>query len=133
MLLDRSPTPARPCAQVLALMVAANGRIDDRELQALDRLDAYRRLGVTRDELVGMARGCLDTLGAGLGQLSRIDARRGAYIDGLLDAVREPRERLVVARLGAAAIVADGRITNDERMVYARVLMTWHITQNMVS
>ena len=35
-------------ARVLALLGAANGRIVELELQALDGLDAFQRLGVTR-------------------------------------------------------------------------------------
>lgn len=39
-------------ASVLALMVAANGRIDPREMQTLDALQAFERLGIRRDRFL---------------------------------------------------------------------------------
>ena len=112
-------------ARVLALVVAANGRIDERVLQALDRLDAFRRLGVTRHRFVELARGCLR-------QQEWLRAAPLACLDAWLDEVREPSRRLIVCRLAAAALVADGRVTKVERMAYERVLSRWHISQMTV-
>lgn len=46
-------------ASVLALMVAANGRIDPCEVQALDGLQAFERLGIRRERFLELAHGCL--------------------------------------------------------------------------
>jgi hypothetical protein len=119
-------------ARVLALMVAANGRIDERELQTLERLDAFRRLRVTRHRFVELTLGCLDVIGGGFSKQVWLCATQVAYIDAMLDEVREPSSRLLVCRLAAAVLVADGRITNDERILYLRTLARWHISQMMV-
>jgi hypothetical protein len=47
-------------ARALALMVSANGRIDPAELSMLDRLDAYRRMGVSRERFAALAQECLE-------------------------------------------------------------------------
>jgi hypothetical protein len=124
---DESP------ARAVALMVAANGRIDERELHVLDRLDAFRRLGVARERFVELARSCLSEIGPDWLPQIWLDPMHARYIDGLLDSVRTARERLMVCRFAAAVIVADGRVTSDERIVFARALGRWHITHTMVS
>lgn len=120
-------------AGVLAMMVAANGRIDKRELQVLDELDAFRRIGVSRDRFIELARACLKDIGASLCEKSWLRATDVLYLDRLLDEVLDPDQRLLVCRLAAAVITADGRVTPDEQMVYNHALARWHISQTMVS
>jgi hypothetical protein len=139
--LDRGPASApsvdESSARVLAMLVAANGRIDERELQALDRrelqaldrLDAFQRLGVTRERVIELAQGCIDVIGVGLSKKAWL---RAVHLDALLDEVDDCRSRLFVCRLAAAVLVADGRITRDKRVVYERVLSRWRVSQMMV-
>lgn len=119
-------------ASVLALIVAANGRIDPRELQTLDELRAFDRLGVGRDRFLELARACLDDVGSTLCECSWLRAPDAAYIDAMLDRVDDPASRMLICRLAEAAITADGSISMDERLVYAHVLGRWRISQSMV-
>lgn len=120
-------------ASVLALMVAANGRIDPREMQMLDELQAFGRLGIRRERFVKLARDCLDDVGSTLCERSWLRAPAAAYIDALLDRVDDTAQRMLVCRLAAAAITADGCVSSDERMVYSHVLGRWQISQSMVT
>ena len=52
-------------ARVLAVIVAADGRITDNELGTLERLRAFHRLGISRDDFVDLAQGCVDDVGHG--------------------------------------------------------------------
>lgn len=120
-------------ARVLALMVAANGRVDPRELQVLDDLDAFERVGVTRERFVALAEECLQDMGAGLAEATWLRARDQAYLDRLLEAVTDPNERLLLCRLAAAVVTADGRVSGDERLVYDHVLARWRVSRVMVT
>lgn len=126
---DMAESPAR----VLALLVAANGRVDECELGALDELNAYHRLGVTRQRFIALAQACLQDVGANVCGQFWLSGSDMQYLDELLDQVSDPNQRLLVCRLAAAVITADGRISSDERMVYAHALARWHITQTMVA
>lgn len=128
-----SAVAADASARVLAMMVAANGRIDPRELQVLDELAAFERLGVRRERFVALARDCLHELGVGLEECSWLRSRDLAYVDQLLEAVANPQERLLVCRLAAAALTADGHVSSGERLVYDHVLARWHINRSMVT
>lgn len=120
-------------ARALAMMVAANGRIDELELGALDTLDAFSCLGVSRARFVALAQACLRDVGTGLCERSWLRAEDLRYIDALLDAVPAPDQRVLVCRLAAAVITADGRVSDDERLVYGHALTRWHISQEAVT
>ena len=45
----------------------------------------------------------------------------------------DPRERLLVGRLAAAVLTADGQVSGDERLVFDHVLARWRITRSMLS
>lgn len=114
------------------MLVAANGSIDECELSVLDDLDAFHRLGMTRQRFEALARDCLNDVGAGLCERSWLRARDLDYVDALLDAVSAPEQRILVCCFAAAVISADGRVSHDESLVYGEALARWHISQQMV-
>lgn len=130
---NESRTLRTAAARVLALMVAANGRADPRELQALDQLDAFARLGLPRAHFAALVQECLEEVGNGLAECSWLRARDQEYVDRLLDAVTDPQERLMVCRLAAAAVTADGQVSGDERLVFDHALARWHISRSMLT
>lgn len=129
---DKRP-PRTAAAHALAMMVAANGRADPRELQALEELEAFSRLGVPRHVFEAMVQACLEGAGVGLAASSWLHARDQAYVDQLLDAVTDPQERLLVCRLGAAVLMADGCLSWDERLVFDHALARWHVSRSMLT
>lgn len=128
-----SRPPRTAAAHALAVMVAANGRADPRELQALEDLQAFGRLGVPRARFEALVHECLHEVGSGLAGSSWLHARDQAYVDRLLDAVADPQERLLVCRLAAAALTADGQVSWDERLVFDHALARWHVSRAMLT
>lgn len=128
-----APVTDEAMARALAMIVAANGRIDARELRALDDLHAFRRVGVSRERFVDIAGSCLADVGTHLRDRSWLAADHLAYIDALLDAIPDTSDRMLVCRLAAAVVTADGNVTHDERLVYEHALARWHIDQSDVT
>lgn len=120
-------------ARAVALFVAANGRMDPREIRALDELKAYGRMGVSREGFLTLVAQCLERVGDGLSSCSWLHERDQAYVEELLDAVVDQAQRLAACRLGAAILTADGRVTGEERLVFGHALARWRISQGMVS
>ena len=120
-------------AHVVALFVAANGHVDPREIGILDELEAYGRLGVSREGFLALVADCLERVGDGLSSCSWLHERDQAYVEELLDAVVDPAERLSACRLAAAILTADGRVTGEERLVFGHALARWRISRAMVS
>ncbi len=129
----KHPAPEEALARALAMFVAANGRIDERELGALDQLDAFRRVRVSRDRFVDLARLCVADIGAHLSERSWLCADQTSYIDALLDAIADTEERLLLCRLATAVITADGKVTHDERLIYNHARTRWRINQSEVT
>lgn len=120
-------------ARILALMVAANGHIDPRELETLDGLHAFASIGVTRERFVALARECVQEIGTGLAECSWLRERHQSYVDDLLDGVTDPGMRLLLCHLVDSAASADGCVSIDERLVYDHVLARWRISRAMVA
>ncbi len=120
-------------ARVLALLIAANARVDKRELKRLDELDAYQRIGVSRARFVELAQTCRDEVGEKLVGHSWMSADAIGRIDRILDAVNDPQLRILVCRLAAAAITADGHVCDAERMVFDHTLGRWRVNRSMVT
>jgi hypothetical protein len=128
-----TPATAEAPAHALAMIVASNGRIDEHELRVLDKLGAFGRLGVRRERFLDLARSCVNDVGTQLCERSWLCADHLAYINALLDAVPSPERRMLVCRFAAAVVTADGRVTDDERLVYDHALARWHITHASVT
>ncbi|KWT93220.1 MULTISPECIES: hypothetical protein [unclassified Variovorax] len=124
---------ADAAALLLAIVVSANGRIDPREVAALDRLDAYQRLGIHRNDFLTRAESALEEIGRPLSETQWLRSSDRCLMLALQQAVADPGLRLLVCRLSAAVITADGRVTDDERQVYASLLSRWGVTQTMVT
>lgn len=122
-----SPWAASLAAQALATLVTANGRLDAPALAALDRLQTFERLAIDRDQFVLMAQACAHDIGAQLCECSWLRDQDLAGIDARLDPRIDPQTRLLICRLAFAAIAADGRVTDDERMVFEHALARWHV------
>jgi hypothetical protein len=120
-------------ARALALLTAADAHVDHRELTRLDNLDAYRRVGVTRARFIALAQACREEVGERLCDKSWMTVDDIARIDSILEAVQDRQWRLLVCRLAAAAITADGCVSDAERMVFDYMLGYWHVNRSTVS
>ena len=120
-------------AMALALLTAANARVDKLELERLDKLDAYQRVGVSRARFLELAQACRDEVGEKLVGHSWMSAGKIGRIDRILDAVHDEQLRLLVCRLAAAAITADGCVCDAERIVFDHMLGRWHVNRSMVT
>ncbi len=120
-------------ARLIALLIVADTRLDPRELAMLDELDAFTRLGLERAEFMRVAGALCDELGERLQQRPWLSLSERLLIEAELQAVRDPAKRLLVARLGAAAITADGRVQDSERVLFDHLLLRWGLTRADVS
>jgi uncharacterized tellurite resistance protein B-like protein len=119
-------------ASLLAIVVSANGHVDPREVAELERLGAYQRLGISRHDFLGRAEAALEEIGRPLSQTQWLRPSDRSRMLALQQAVDDRALRLLVCRLSAAVITADGRVTGGERQVYESLLGQWALTESMV-
>jgi KaiC/GvpD/RAD55 family RecA-like ATPase len=128
-----SPPVDNAPARVLALMVAAKGKMGEPELRVLDGLPAFHRLGMTRGRFVELSQSTFADIGLALREHAWLRDQDVQYVDALLDAVPDTATRLLVCRLSEAVMRADGHVTEPERLVYEHMLAHWQISPAMVS
>jgi hypothetical protein len=127
-----TPAASDAAATLLAIVVSANGRVDPREVAALDRLGAFKRLGIGRHDFLGRAKAALEEIGRPLSQTQWLRPSDRSRVLALQQAVHDRALRLLVCRLSAAVITADGCVTGGERQIYESLLGQWALTESMV-
>ncbi|MDH4289488.1 MAG: TerB family tellurite resistance protein [Aquincola sp.] len=120
-------------ARLLAMVVSADGRVDARELQALDLLDAFSRIGISRHRFATLARRRIEDFGAGLSQRGWLRITEQVQIDRLAGSIDDPQQRILLARMAAAVITADGAVSRVERRVYEHLLDCWQLGSTAVT
>lgn len=116
-------------AQVLALILSADGSLHERALGLLDDLRAFDRLGVSRQRFIELARDCSCRIAPGLCEHSWLSDEDIEQTEALFEAVWQPEDRLLVCRLAAAAMEDDGLVTHGARLVFEHALAHWRIDQ----
>ena len=114
-------------AQVLALILSADGSVSERALGLLDELGAFGLLGVSRKRFIELARDSSCRIDPGLCERSWLSDEDIDCIEALLDAVRQPDDRILVCRLATAAMEDDGLVTHGARLVLDHALAHWRI------
>ncbi len=118
----------RALARVVAMAIVTDARLDHRELDVLDELDAYAILGLSRAEFLDVVHQyCQDLLAEGKGA-ERIRLLDPARIDRALAEVTDRRSRIVVCGLLLNVCEADGRFHDGELAFVGRVLERWDLT-----
>jgi hypothetical protein len=120
-------------AKVLALILSADGSMDERTLGLLGELGAFDRLGVSRDRFIELARECNRRIAPGLHEHSWLSDEDVTHIEVLLDAVCGQDDRILVCRLAGAAMEDDGLVTHGARLVFDHALTHWRIEPSTLS
>jgi uncharacterized tellurite resistance protein B-like protein len=128
-----APDSPEAAACVLSLAIMADGRLQGTEVGALDKHQAYAKLGMSREQFYEVMRDVCTAL------LERQTAsgRSMFHLDeepavGWIDALQSPALRQTVAELALAVIRSDGELHPGESRLYWRVLDRWGVTLDEV-
>ncbi len=131
----QSVTPDSPeaMARVAIMMMVTDAEVDERELEMLERMHAFRRLGITKTAFMREAKHYMGALGQRMGERPFLRLDDVELIDSILDGVRDAGKRLMVARIAAGLVTADGRVREIERLVLERMLLRWGLAMSDVT
>lgn len=125
------PAPDSPeaLARAVVLALVADDAIDERETELLARLDAFARIGLPEPVVLRLSQEMLRHLQGRFRDKPWLSLADTALLDEVLDGVRGSAQRLLVCRLVAGVITADGTVSPAERLVYEHMLMRWRISR----
>jgi uncharacterized tellurite resistance protein B-like protein len=120
-------------SRVLAMMIVADAKIDDREIAILDKLDAFASLKISRKDFMVVARdycGDLVRRAEAEGSTPLIDPKR---TDDVIDAVTDRKSRLIVAQLLWAIVSADHHHDQGELVMFSHILDRWKLKRGEIA
>jgi len=125
-------TPNAAAAKALAFVVAEDGFVEDFKLRRLERCEAFRELGMSRDGLSGLIRSRLASIDGSLHERSWLPSHIEDSFNDVLDAVPDPEQRVLVCRLAAAVIGAGTSESQHQRLLFNHMLAHWRISLDAV-
>ena len=114
-------------ARIVALVMLADADFDDCEVDMLDRLGVYERIGASRPTFIRVVQEYFeDLLRDHTGdRVPLLDAQR---LDAVLDAVDDEKKRVDLAAIMLSLISADGNMNDAELATFRHVLEHWGLT-----
>lgn len=127
-------TPNSPVAmaRVLAMIMLLDGDVTEGEIQMLNDLDAFRRLQLSQAEFIAVANDVAATVGHRMDEAPFLSLGDVAMVDDVICHVTDPTLRLLTARLAAAMVTADGRVSSTERLIFDHLLCRWGLSHEDV-
>ncbi|MBL8533124.1 MAG: TerB family tellurite resistance protein [Betaproteobacteria bacterium] len=116
-------------ARVLAMTMITDARLDDRELDAMDRLRLYELMGLSREDFSRIVKDyCDDLLRGGGASNGKIDLMDRDRIDAVIDSIDDSSMRLKTAHMILAIAKADGQLHDTELALFRHVLSRWGLS-----
>ena len=116
-------------ARVLAMTMITDARLDDRELDAMDRLRLYELMGLSREDFSRVVKDyCDDLLHGGGASTGKIDLMDRDRIDAVIDSIGDSSMRLKTAHMILAIAKADGQLHDTELALFRHVLSRWGLS-----
>lgn len=116
-------------ARVLAMTMIADAKLDDRELEIMEKLSLYDVLGLGRTTFAEVVQDFCDDLVASGGKPGgRIDLMDRTRIDAVLAPVVDPDKRRLAAQMVVNIAKADGTLHDNELALFRQVLARWDLS-----
>ncbi len=115
-------------ARILAMLMVADGSMDDRELELLDKLNIYGILEIDRKKFIEVLHAYCNDLSDSADADGTVHLVDRVRIDGLLDCVDEPKKRLLLCAMALDMSKADAEFSELEMAIFTHMLDRWHLT-----
>ena len=112
-------------ARIVALALVADGHFSRDEVEAIDRGEACRRLGITGERLHDVVHELCEDLMAAGGTWSGSAALDEATLAAILDEIESPLLRMEVLQLCILACTADGSLEDAENRIIRAAVARW--------
>lgn len=115
-------------ARILAMLMVADGSMDDRELELLDKLNIYGILEIDRKKFIDVLHAYCNDLSDSADADGTVHLVDRVRIDELLDCVDEPKKRLLLCAMALDMSKADAEFSELEMAIFTHMLDRWHLT-----
>jgi hypothetical protein len=120
-------------AGVLAMIMASHSESEPSEVRMLESLDGFASIGVSKAQFMRLYESYRRGPCQAVGERGQLTLEAMEVLDDLLCEVHDSRNRVLLCRLAACMLVADGHVEEIEREIYDRMLYRWGYTQSSVA
>ncbi|MEY2896539.1 MAG: hypothetical protein RL669_808 [Pseudomonadota bacterium] len=114
-------------AHVVSIAMLVDASYHPKEVSALDHARAFERLGLSREEFLGIALDSFTTLMTSLRRPGPYGLLTGEEVDLVLDTVQDGAQRRLAFELVMELLPADGQVRPVELALVHRLQERWEI------
>ncbi|AXE31833.1 hypothetical protein DK842_19185 [Chromobacterium phragmitis] len=123
-----SPNSPEAIARLLSMFMIADGNMDPRELELLEKLHVYHLISLPRKQFAQVLRDFCDDISDEASDDGSIKLLERERIDNLLAEVSDRRKRILACVLAMDISKADGTISDSEMALLSYMMKSWDIT-----
>lgn len=116
-----APESIGAAVRLVALLLLRDGRIDWRELELLERTDAFQALGIERSAFLQV----VESVGAERSRLRKPDSR---VFEPELELVQSRPLQLLICGLLVGLADADGEVAPEESALVRQAFLCWNVS-----
>ncbi|MBX9295580.1 TerB family tellurite resistance protein [Chromobacterium piscinae] len=115
-------------ARLLAIFMIADGNMDPRELELLEKLHVYHLINLPRKQFAQVLRDVCDDISDEASDDGSIKLLERERIDNLLSDVTDRRKRILTCVLAMDISKSDGTISDSEMALLSHMMKSWGIS-----
>jgi uncharacterized tellurite resistance protein B-like protein len=115
-------------SRILAMMMITDAKLDDRELDVLDKLRIFQLVGISKERFSEVVQNYCQDLSRSENSTGKIRLVDKARIDQIVDRVDDRETRLKTCRMLLNIASADGTLHDAELSVFRYILERWGLT-----
>jgi hypothetical protein len=119
-------------SRIVAMALISDAELDGAELEALENLDFYERIGIDKPAFADVFADYCRDISQAAGKDGRVKPLDAALIDQALAEVDDPVRRLTAVVAIAAVMKADGGVSNSEAALFNHILKRWALSPDAV-
>ncbi len=112
-------------ARIIVMMMVTDGDVSPRELEMIDSLKIYDRVGLERKAFMFVARDYCADLGKAAQADEQISLLEKSRIAEIVDCVSDPVKRKLTCEIAKDLMTADDEIHQGEAQLFAQILQRW--------
>lgn len=119
-------------SRIVAMALISDAELDDRELEALDELDFYSKVGIDKRAFANVFSDYCRDISKSAGNENRVRPIDPALVDRALAEVDHPEKRLTVVVLLAGLMKADDGVSIEESALFNHILERWGLSPETI-
>lgn len=119
-------------SRIVTMALISDAELDDRELEALDALDFYGKVGIDKRAFADVFADYCRDISKSASEENRVRPIDPTRVNRALAEVDDPAKRLTAVVLIAGLMKADGGVSTEESALFNHILERWALSPDAI-